>query len=51
MPLRTAMPPSETKPTRLATVSVCPVSTSASTPPMNAVGMALRICNVIRADG
>ena len=51
MPLRTAMPPSEMKPTRLATVSVCPVSTSASTPPMNAVGRALRICRTIRTDG
>ena len=45
------MPPSEMKPTRLATVSVCPVSTRASTPPMNAVGMALRICSTIRTDG
>ena len=45
------MPPSEMNPTRLATVSVCPVRTSASTPPMNAVGMALRICNTIRAEG
>ena len=51
MPLRTAMPPSEMKPTRLATVSVWPVSTSASTPPMNAVGSALRICSTIRTDG
>jgi uncharacterized protein (TIGR03067 family) len=31
--------------------SVCPVSTSASTPPMNAVGRALRICKTIRHDG
>ena len=51
MPLRTAMPPSEMKPTRLATVSVWPVSTSASTPPMNAVGRAFRICSTIRTDG
>ena len=45
------MPPSEMKPTRLATVSVWPVSTRASTPPMNAVGRALRICRTIRTDG
>ena len=49
--MRTAIPPSDTKPTRLATVSVCPVSTWASTPPTNAVGMALRIWKEIRAEG
>ncbi|TWU20915.1 hypothetical protein Poly41_71710 [Novipirellula artificiosorum] len=45
------MPPSEMKPTRLATVKFCCVITNAITPPMNAVGKALRICNTIRTDG
>ncbi len=44
IPFLTAMPPSETNPTRLATLSDCRVNTIASTPPMNAVGMAFRIC-------
>ena len=51
MPLRTAMPPSEMNPTRLATVSVCRVSARAITPPTTAVGRALRICSTIRTDG
>ena len=50
MPLQTAIPPSEMNPTKLATVSVCWVMTRANTPPMNAVGIALRICNTIRGD-
>ena len=51
MPLRAAIPPSEMNPTRLATVSVCPLRTSASTPPMKAVGTAVRIWATIRPDG
>ena len=45
MPLREAMPASEMKPTMLATVSDCPVITSAATAPIAAIGSAASTCS------
>ena len=45
MPLREAMPTSAMKPTIAAIVSVCCVSTSAATAPMNAIGSAAITCS------
>ena len=47
MPLREAMPESEMNPTMLATVSDWPVTTSAATAPMAAIGKADSTCNAI----
>ena len=51
MPFRTAIPPSEINPTRLATVSDWLVITNANTPPMKAVGRAFKICRTTRTEG